>query len=156
MPEQLTVRRNQGKIWSHVRNRWLNETPEETVRQEYFTVLTNEYGYSIDQMDEEREVTGRGSGQAREDFVIWRSARDKADSRSPLIVVECKSDNVTISPEASRIAAKADGGEILVADTVRGLCSGKGFLFADRGEFVAKGFEDPVRVYEVSWREDRR
>jgi class 3 adenylate cyclase len=54
---------------------------------------------------------------------------------------------------ASRIAAKADGGEILVADTVRGLCSGKGFLFADRGEFVAKGFEEPVRVYEVSWGE---
>ena len=53
---------------------------------------------------------------------------------------------------ASRIAAKADGGEILVADTVRGLCSGKGFLFADRGDFVAKGFEDPVRLYEVNWR----
>jgi class 3 adenylate cyclase len=53
---------------------------------------------------------------------------------------------------ASRIAARAEGGEILVADTVRGLCSGKGFLFADRGEFVAKGFEEPVRVYEVSWR----
>jgi class 3 adenylate cyclase len=54
---------------------------------------------------------------------------------------------------ASRIAAKAEGGEILVADTVRGLCSGKGFLFADRGEFVAKGFEDPVRIYDVRWRE---
>jgi len=54
---------------------------------------------------------------------------------------------------ASRIAAKAEGGEILVADTVRGLCSGKGFLFSDRGEFVAKGFEDPVRLYEVRWRE---
>ena len=54
---------------------------------------------------------------------------------------------------ASRIAAKAEGGEILVADTVRGLCSGKGFLFADRGEFVAKGFEEPVRVYEVKWRD---
>ena len=55
---------------------------------------------------------------------------------------------------ASRIAAKAEGGEILVADTVRGLCSGKGFLFSDRGEFVAKGFEDPVRLYEVRWREE--
>jgi class 3 adenylate cyclase len=54
---------------------------------------------------------------------------------------------------ASRIAAKADGGEILVADTVRGLCSGKGFLFADRGEFVAKGFDEAVRVYEVRWRD---
>jgi class 3 adenylate cyclase/pimeloyl-ACP methyl ester carboxylesterase len=55
---------------------------------------------------------------------------------------------------ASRIAAKAEGGEILVANAVRELCSGKGFMFADRGEFVAKGFEDPVRVYEVSWREE--
>jgi class 3 adenylate cyclase len=55
---------------------------------------------------------------------------------------------------ASRIAARAEGGEILVADTVRGLCSGKGFLFADRGEFVAKGFEEPARVYEVRWKEN--
>jgi class 3 adenylate cyclase len=54
---------------------------------------------------------------------------------------------------ASRIAARADGGEILVADTVRGLCSGKGFLFSDRGEHPLKGFEEPVRVYEVRWRE---
>jgi class 3 adenylate cyclase len=55
---------------------------------------------------------------------------------------------------ASRIAAKAEGGEILVADTVRGLCSGKGFLFAGRGEFAAKGFQDPVRISEVKWRHD--
>jgi class 3 adenylate cyclase len=54
---------------------------------------------------------------------------------------------------ASRIAMKAEASEILVADTIRGLCSGKGFLFADQGEFVAKGFEEPVRVYEVNWRE---
>jgi len=54
---------------------------------------------------------------------------------------------------AARIAAKAEGAEILVANTVRELCSGKGFLFADRGEFVAKGFEEPVRVYEVRWRD---
>jgi class 3 adenylate cyclase len=54
---------------------------------------------------------------------------------------------------ASRIAAKAEGGEILVSDNVRSLSAGKRFLFADRGEFVAKGFEEPVRVYEVSWRE---
>jgi class 3 adenylate cyclase len=54
---------------------------------------------------------------------------------------------------ASRIAAKADGSEILVADTVRGLCSGKGFLFADRGDFEAKGFPEPVRVSEVRWQE---
>jgi class 3 adenylate cyclase len=41
---------------------------------------------------------------------------------------------------------------ILVFDVVRQLVAGKGFLFADRGEFMAKGFEEPVRAYEVSWR----
>ena len=53
---------------------------------------------------------------------------------------------------AARIAAKADGGEILASDVIRGLCSGKGFLFADRGDFVAKGFEEPVHLFEISWR----
>jgi class 3 adenylate cyclase len=54
---------------------------------------------------------------------------------------------------ASRIAALADSGEILASDVIRGLCSGKGFLFADRGENVLRGFEDAVRVWEVRWRE---
>jgi len=54
---------------------------------------------------------------------------------------------------AARIAAKAEGGEILVSDVVRQLVAGKGFLFADRGDVVLRGFEDPVRLYEVRWRE---
>ena len=55
---------------------------------------------------------------------------------------------------AARIAAQAHGGEILVSDVVRQLVAGKGFLFNDRGEHALKGFEDPVRVFEVRWRED--
>jgi class 3 adenylate cyclase len=54
---------------------------------------------------------------------------------------------------ASRIAHRAAAGEILVPETVRGLLSGKGFLFADRGMFEPKGFEDAVRLYEVRWRQ---
>ena len=52
---------------------------------------------------------------------------------------------------ASRIAAKAGAGEILVPDTVRGLLSGKGFVFSDRGEFVPKGFHEGVRLWDVRW-----
>jgi class 3 adenylate cyclase len=52
---------------------------------------------------------------------------------------------------ASRIAAKAGAGEILVPDTVRGLLSGKGFVFGDRGEFVPKGFDEGVRLWDVRW-----
>ena len=52
---------------------------------------------------------------------------------------------------AARIAAKAEGGEILTSDVVRQLVAGKGFLFSDRGDVVLRGFEDPVRLYEVHW-----
>ncbi len=55
---------------------------------------------------------------------------------------------------AARIASKAQGGEILVADVVRQLVAGKEFLFNDRGDTELRGFEDPVRVYEVRWQED--
>jgi class 3 adenylate cyclase len=54
---------------------------------------------------------------------------------------------------AARIAAMAQGGEILVANVVRELAEGKGFLFSDRGDAALRGFDDPVRLYEVRWRE---
>ncbi len=40
-----------------------------------------------------------------------------------------------------------------MANVVRELAKGKDFLFADRGEMSLKGFEDPVRLFEVRWRE---
>ncbi len=54
---------------------------------------------------------------------------------------------------ASRICAKADAGEILIPEPVRHLLAGKGFAFADRGEFLPKGFDEAVRLFEVRWRE---
>jgi len=54
---------------------------------------------------------------------------------------------------AARIATAAEAGEILASNVVRELCSGKPFLFADRGEHAMKGFDEAVRVYEIDWRE---
>ena len=88
-----------GLIWSHVRRKWLVETPEETVRQKYLLTLCNEYEFALDQVAEEMDLTGRGSASARADFVIWRTSEDKADENAPFIIVECKSDNVTIKEE---------------------------------------------------------
>jgi type I restriction enzyme M protein len=96
----LSVNTNdKGQIFSHIRQKWLVETPEERVRQAYVVVLHNEYGFNLDQMDEELHVTGRGSGKARADVSIWRTAQDKTDSKTPLIVIECKADNITIKAE---------------------------------------------------------
>ncbi len=55
---------------------------------------------------------------------------------------------------ARRICDHASVGQILASNVVRELAAGKGFLFADIGEVVPKGFEEPVRLYEVRWREE--
>ena len=54
---------------------------------------------------------------------------------------------------AARICANAEAGQILAPIVVRELAAGKDFLFADLGDSTLKGFEDPVRLYEVRWRE---
>ncbi|OGO46954.1 MAG: hypothetical protein A2W34_06295 [Chloroflexi bacterium RBG_16_64_32] len=55
---------------------------------------------------------------------------------------------------AARIAAKAEGGEILASEAVRQIVAGKKFPFSDRGETALRGFEDRVHIYQVSWREE--
>lgn len=54
---------------------------------------------------------------------------------------------------ASRICAQAGPGEILIPEPVRHLLAGKTYVYADRGETLLKGFEDALRLYEVSWRD---
>lgn len=53
----------------------------------------------------------------------------------------------------SRICDKAEPDQILVAPVIRDLCIGKQFSFTDRGEFAPKGFNQPMRMYEVHWQE---
>ena len=52
---------------------------------------------------------------------------------------------------ASRIAARAEAGQVLVSDVVRQLAAGKGFLFSEEGDVALRGFDDPVRLYAVGW-----
>ena len=50
---------------------------------------------------------------------------------------------------AARVCARAEPGQVLAANVVRELAAGKPFLFSDQGDVVLRGFEDPVRLYEV-------
>ena len=52
---------------------------------------------------------------------------------------------------AARVCAQAQPAQILVPEGVRHLVAGKGFLFSDQGDIALRGFEDPVRLYEVKW-----
>ena len=85
--------------------------------------------------------------------MCWSSARNISCSLAPPVPQEPSEEDGDLFGAtvilASRIAAKAGAGDILVPDTVRGLLSGKGFVFGDRGEFVPKGFDEGVRLWDV-------
>lgn len=89
------------KIYAPLKGKDLVATPEERVRQEYITRLREHYGYSLEQMGQEIQVNNsqRGQGQARADIVIWKSKEDKAEENSPVIVVECKAEYITIQED---------------------------------------------------------
>ena len=53
---------------------------------------------------------------------------------------------------AARVCAHAEPGQIVIPDGLRHLVAGKDFLFSDLGVSTLKGFEDPVKLYEVHWR----
>ena len=53
---------------------------------------------------------------------------------------------------AARVSAHANPGQILSSNVVRELAAGKRFLWSDAGSVPLRGFDDPVRLYEVKWR----
>lgn len=98
---EIQVRNNNKEIFAPLKNKWLIYKPEEEVRQRYICRLVDSYGYTLDQMDQEIQVTNsqRGQGAARADIVVWSSKEDKELKKYPLIVVECKAESVTIRKE---------------------------------------------------------
>lgn len=97
----MDIQIKDNKIFAPLKDKWLVMKPEEEVRQRYICRLVDSYGYDLKQMDQELKVTNsqRGQGAARADIVIWKSAKDKADSKSAFIVVECKAESITIRKE---------------------------------------------------------
>jgi len=97
----LEVQIRDNKIFAPLCDKWLVEKPEERVRQEYICRLINSYGYKIEQMAQEVQVNNsqRGQGRAKADIVVWRNAIDKQEEKSPVIVVECKAEHITVREE---------------------------------------------------------
>ena len=97
----MDIQIKDNKIFAPLKDKWLVNKPEEQVRQRYICRLVDSYGFSLDQMAQEIQVTNshRGQGAARADIVVWRSKEDKTKNKSALIVVECKAESVTIHQE---------------------------------------------------------
>lgn len=99
--DELSLQRENGKIYSHIRGKWLDETPEEFVRQTFVVDLVNNFGYPLDVMAEEysADMETRGVRSTRADIVIYKSKEDKARNYNALIVIECKAETVKIRLE---------------------------------------------------------
>lgn len=52
---------------------------------------------------------------------------------------------------AARICAHAAPDHILVSSSIRDLAIGKPYRFVDQGPIALKGFDEPIRLYEVGW-----
>lgn len=97
----MEIQIKDNKIYAPLKEKWLVLKPEEEVRQKYICRLVNNYGFSLEQMAQEEKVNNsqRGQGRAMADIVIWKSKEDKEDRNSPVIVVECKAESITVREE---------------------------------------------------------
>ncbi len=89
------------KIYSPLRNKYLDAQPEEIVRQEFICKLINDYGYKLEQMAEEVKLTTsqRGTGRASADIVVWKSEEEKKKKKTAFLVVELKADTLRLKVE---------------------------------------------------------
>lgn len=110
-------------LWIPLRKEWRDVTnkPEEIVRQKFIRALVEHYGYSLEQMDQERR-TQHGHKSPRADIVVWQSLDDKTANRSPALVVECKTDTIEIQERdyyQGESYTRATGCEFFIATNIR-------------------------------------
>jgi type I restriction enzyme M protein len=127
-------------LWIPLRREWRDVThkPEEIVRQHFIRTLVEHYGYTLEQMDQERR-TQHGHKSPRADVVIWKSVADKEANRTPGLVTECKSDGIDIQERdyyQGESYTRAVGCEFFIATNARHTAIFK-LVPGLPGEFVA-------------------
>ena len=110
-------------LWIPLRDEWRNVAgkPEETVRQHFIRHLCNNYGYALDQMDQERR-TMHGRRSPRADIVIWETHQAKASNKTPVLVIECKAENIDVNIKdyyQGESYSRAVGCEFFIAHNAR-------------------------------------
>lgn len=142
----LEVQEKDGKIYCPLKEKWLIAKPEEKVRQKFIATLVNEYGYTLDQMAQELELTGskRGKGHAFADIIIWKSKADKDAMKDAFIIIETKAENVKLHVEdyyQGSNYAKYSGAEFFVASNEK-----ETKFFTVVHGFIPKELEEVVAI----------
>ncbi len=80
------------KIWCAVRKKWVENTPEEQVRQFLIQLLSTDYGYPLSRMAVEKQVP-QAPKKLRFDLVIYDTLG------KPQLLVECKAPSVKLNDD---------------------------------------------------------
>ncbi|MBA3598868.1 MAG: N-6 DNA methylase [Methylibium sp.] len=121
--ENDALHRSGEWLWIPLRKEWRDVTtkPEEVVRQGFIRALVDHYGYDLAQMDQERH-TQAGNRSPRADIVVWEAVAEKDAGRTPVLVVECKTDSIEIQERdyyQGESYTRATGCEFFIATNAR-------------------------------------
>ena len=145
----------------------LGESAADELRREHFGLLraavADAGGVEVKNLGDGLMVTFDGVGAGLACAVAMQQAMaGRAASKEPLSIrigvavgeAESEEHDYFGLPvvEASRLCARAEGGEILATDMIRLLARSRGgFEFEPVGELELKGLENPVTVHRVHW-----
>ncbi|MBA5249017.1 MAG: DNA methyltransferase, partial [Gammaproteobacteria bacterium] len=129
---KIQYRNNEEEIFAPLKDKWLKTLPEEIVRQDFICKLVNDYGYSLEQMDQEIKLTAsqRGTGRASADLVVWKTEEEKKKKKVAFLVVELKAKILKLKVEdcyqgynyatwsRAKLFAISNGSELQVYKTI--------------------------------------
>ena len=129
----------------------------EVVSTEAVETRVPNYGYTFEQVDQERR-TMHGRRSPRADIVIWETPAAKSKNRTPVLVVECKAEKVDINIKdyyQGESYARAAGCELFIAHNARYTAVFK-LVPGTPGDFVpineiprAEDWGDAKRIEEI-------
>ena len=146
-------------LWIPLQDEWRDvaSKPEEIVRQHFIRHLCDNYGYTLDPMDQERR-TMHGHKSPRADIVIWETPKAKAATRTPVLVIECKAEKIDVNIKdyyQGESYSRAVGCEFFIAHNNRYTAVFK-LVPGLPGEFIqineiakAKDWGDAKRIEEI-------
>jgi len=94
---KIELKIKDDKIYAPLLGKWVANTQEEKLKQEFIIYLVEKYGYVLEQLGQDVQIKKR----FKADIAIWKNVEEKKKKKKPSIIVavECKAEHITIKKE---------------------------------------------------------
>ncbi len=94
---QIELKLKDNKIYAPLLEKWVANTQEEKLKQEFISFLVEKYGYALEQLGQDVQIKKR----FKADIAIWKNIEEKKKKKKPSIIVavECKAEHISIKKE---------------------------------------------------------